>query len=577
MKTKSYLKTHLKSEITVLSPIELVDSEILKYRPISIKEETWIDCSQIIIDSIIKLSLRNNFKNEKKDDGFVSLSSEILKRKCGNNYSKVIDGLIKSGIIEKDNSYSNQLKKTYGYRLSTNYRFKPLERKEIKSYVICKNFMRELSNKKKELKPKTENLQHLLKWINDEGLEMNKSNALNFIDKYHKQLFTEVTNRKKNGKLTKKQLEKIDRKVKYLKYQVENWGKYNYFTIDDKGGRLYSPIVGLPSILRNFLTYKRQKLIGFDIKNSQPLHLILTMKATFWLETPTNLSLKSLDKELYMYLRGINNINTTIMFQDSSVSQYSIGFDSFETYTALEKSKLKKFISFEDLVRTGKLYEYISQKFYLSMSKIKDRFKFMKRDGAKKKFMHLMYHNPQNKFSSAKETFREFERIFPETSRIMALLKTRDHCDFPILLQKIEAEIILKIVTKRINDKNPSIPLFTIHDSILTTEMYNDYVKATIDEVYLELLGFIPQLEKISYSKLNAYLTLNKYVKHKASNIIYEEPNFFEDLKNKDLNLCENLIKNKYSLYPDFTKYDIGYNVKEHISTMYPNGKRLKK
>lgn len=41
--------------------------------------------------------------------------------------------------------------------------------------------------------------------------------------------------------------------------------------------------------------------------------------------------------------------------------------------------------------------------------------------------------------------------------------------DLPILLQHLEADCVLDYTCKKIAKKYPDMPLFTIHDSIITT------------------------------------------------------------------------------------------------------------
>ena len=56
---------------------------------------------------------------------------------------------------------------------------------------------------------------------------------------------------------------------------------------------------------------------------------------------------------------------------------------------------------------------------------------------------------------------------------------------FPILLQNIEADCILNYCTKKISADHPNIPLFTIHDSIVTTEEN----RAVVEHKFKEYLG----------------------------------------------------------------------------------------
>jgi hypothetical protein len=66
-------------------------------------------------------------------------------------------------------------------------------------------------------------------------------------------------------------------------------------------------------------------------------------------------------------------------------------------------------------------------------------------------------------------------------------------------------------VCKKIHSLNPDIPLFTIHDGILTTHQYQDVVNTAIKEAYKESIGILPEV-KIEYlNQSNAYKELDQY------------------------------------------------------------------
>jgi hypothetical protein len=57
---------------------------------------------------------------------------------------------------------------------------------------------------------------------------------------------------------------------------------------------------------------------------------------------------------------------------------------------------------------------------------------------------------------------------------------------------------MLKIITKRVAIEFPKAPLFTIHDSVATTEDYKEAVLKIMDDELTELTGFPPKL-KVDY------------------------------------------------------------------------------
>ena len=63
------------------------------------------------------------------------------------------------------------------------------------------------------------------------------------------------------------------------------------------------------------------------------------------------------------------------------------------------------------------------------------------------------------------------------------------------MLQKAEADFMLYTVTERILYEIPDIPLYTIHDSIMTLPEYSDYVVSVIEEESLNKYGIKPKLK----------------------------------------------------------------------------------
>ena len=57
------------------------------------------------------------------------------------------------------------------------------------------------------------------------------------------------------------------------------------------------------------------------------------------------------------------------------------------------------------------------------------------------------------------------------------------------ILQRIESEIMIQNVCKRISLEHPALPIFTIHDSVLTTDGNQEYVAKIIKEEAFKITG----------------------------------------------------------------------------------------
>jgi hypothetical protein len=66
--------------------------------------------------------------------------------------------------------------------------------------------------------------------------------------------------------------------------------------------------------------------------------------------------------------------------------------------------------------------------------------------------------------------------------------------NLPILLQNIESSLILDCVTKRIARKYPEMPLFTIHDSIATTQSLAPVLEKEMYSFLKECVPVLPQI-----------------------------------------------------------------------------------
>ncbi|MCJ7936028.1 MAG: hypothetical protein MUW56_20965 [Chryseobacterium sp.] len=89
-----------------------------------------------------------------------------------------------------------------------------------------------------------------------------------------------------------------------------------------------------------------------------------------------------------------------------------------------------------------------------------------------------------------------FDEKFPYFSAFLKELKKSNYKYLSKLMQNEEAHCILHVVTKRLSQLYPKMPLFTIHDSIMTTEYWAEKtnLKKFIQSMMLEVNGVKPQI-----------------------------------------------------------------------------------
>jgi hypothetical protein len=562
---EDFINSSYNDNISIVT-LQLLDKKtLLQHKPTHIDDEDWIQNSRWIIHSIIQLSSDKRYNN--KSGEYVPLNSVVLKKNCSNSYLVYLEGLLKSDIIECDEVYSKANHESFGFKLSDKYASSPLIHLTLTDKFLIRRIRKYRKEKIEQLKIKARPIAHLVRWLADDGLSIDKEAAFEFLETYKRKLTSELSKRNLKKKHQTKQQAFVLKRYYKIKHQIECWGSNKYMSIDDTGGRLYSPITGLPSLFRNFLTYNGEQLVGFDIKNSQPLHFLTMLKKDFWKGYTPGLTLKRLDERLWGYLQGDVDYSSTIMFQESSERQYRQGVDDY---------------TFKYLVQNGKLYEFICYKFFNKHITKGGIDRFSTRAKTKQEFMHMMYHNPKVPHSKAKGVFADFEHLFPTESSVMNLMKKRKYNDFPIILQKLEAQMLLHRVAKRVYDVNPDIPLFTIHDSILTTKQYASTLKSILEDEYKKLLGFIPQFEKTEYSEHNAWGEITKYTKSKVDQAdleISEDgfilPESFRFLKCEHWNF--NKKGKKKIIIPDFADYNTTPAGLKKVTSKNPFLRKLKK
>lgn len=146
-----------------------------------------------------------------------------------------------------------------------------------------------------------------------------------------------------------------------------------------------------------------------------------------------------------------------------------------KTLKSTDNEKYKEFL---EMVHSGDFYKRIYTKLYPEKQY----------DRPKAKLMILIYFFSNNR---AKSKFKkDFKNALPEVHKLFALIKRKNHTALSHILQRIESEIIIERVTKRISLEKPDLPIFTIHDSVVTIQRSEDYVTRIIKEEVKKATGF---------------------------------------------------------------------------------------
>ena len=123
---------------------------------------------------------------------------------------------------------------------------------------------------------------------------------------------------------------------------------------------------------------------------------------------------------------------------------------------------------YKQLTEKGKFYDFLMEQWDIS-----DRREF------KDNFFGTIFfskgtHPEQNKFRT----------IFPNVWRVIKYFKKRNYKQLPIKLQKVEAELILNVIARRLCTERKGIFFNTIHDSFLCLEQDAEYIKSIIKDEF---------------------------------------------------------------------------------------------
>ena len=397
------------------------------------------------------LHLISSIPSKKKDvlenyDGYTPLYSKLLQKR-NKNYKKYLNYLRERGVIRRSSHYIPG-EKSYGYKFTESFN-SPVTPVVIRKYTLIKSITK---NNEQHNSKKTEELFFLRQWFNPK-LQVNISKGRRYLKReYKKDLRNHIENpiQRYNSRL-----------LPLLKLHGNNYD----FHADNKGFRLHTILTQLKSELRKHVKYDSKNLCAVDIKNSQPF-----------------LSITLLSKDKFI----LNKMNLKI--QNPNISNESI-------LNLIEDIENKAdVIEFKKLVSSGQFYEEFG-KLLIEQGIIENEDQSSMRKKAKEITFSTLF-SPNTSISYNK-AIKVFKSNFPNVYKVFKLIKKgrKRHNTLAIALQRLEAELVLEKTCKIINVLYPNIPLFTLHDSIITIEEHVGKVELIMRSVLSKQIGITPNLK----------------------------------------------------------------------------------
>lgn len=444
-----------------LNELFIVATESKLIKPLK-KEHLFYILSQFFVVPSINKSLLS-------PDGYLTLNAQLLQ-KYVRNYNHYLKFLIREGVIVYPNNSGykvGELSKSYRLYLPEGFDATPITIKVTDS-VLLKKYSRFL-NRKKQLK----SMNYLTKWLY-EGLEINIKEAVatderELIQKLESGDWDTITKWDERSKMLV--MSRKDPRYRSISNRAAIQRIFRgdlYHSIDDKGYRLHTNLTNLAKVMRPFVTYNGHNLGAIDIKNSQPFLSLILFNSEFWTGART----------VYSDFWRSSNI---VIEKKSSIIMLA------ETFQFTIDQDVNKF---RDLVVNGLLYETFAEQLTVSLGKP------FSRSQAKTEMLKVFFSDNRYFIQDGAESKPIFRQMFPGIYNIYSLIKKGNKPLLACLLQQIESYLVLQIICKRIAKEYPLLPIFTIHDSVVTLEEYLPVVKKIMHEELLNFIGYPPSLSE---------------------------------------------------------------------------------
>ena len=389
---------------------------------------------------------------EMDDDVFVPINAKVLQCTFP-GYKDYVDYLVNLRIFETDGTWSAWSHKSRKFRFTRKFR-----NKGLKKYVIFdQQFIKQI-NKYRIDKSVIDQYPVLFEWLHhiriDERLALRRLRSLS-----------------RSGVVTRPEFQE------QLIRAVNNPVAWMFHTSET--GRLFTHLCYLKRELREFLSFNHiEELVKLDISNCTPY-----------------VSIALLDPILIPRLNIFGEVQRVNPDLDKS--------NLIMIQEILNGEELAEDIAnYREAVVSGVFYDYIQE--IVKIAYHKD----YTRSEIKKKVLSVLNRPPDMEdhvsramyhlYPNVMQAFREYADGYYKIKRGSGKRKWQPgDISSPIahLTQGLESRIVLDNIVPRITEFNPEIPIYTIHDCIMTTEQHTEVVRRIMKNTFEEFLYVAPMIK----------------------------------------------------------------------------------
>lgn len=463
-----------------------------------------------------------------KTGGGVPITMTILRENIGSKTAdKAISLLLEKGEIEIVGEYVPQ------FGLSRLYAHKRLNSNWIQE-EFARSIFQKSSKIRNEVKVDSQDgdtLSFLKYWLINPSLTLDLKSLDFFVQFFYNKIYHLLPNVliSYTGQKKKEYVLKLENALNSRFHEVvdkaSSFEKNAGLTSRSTSNKRFNTVLtNLIKPVRYFLKFGDMNLYEIDITASQPFLFFIVLQ------------------RLKVQKKATNTINTNpSASQPTSTSKLHHMLSTFSE--AQWKQLDAEILVFESFYKNGSgdFYENLGLKI---RSGEKNRiYEFENRSKSKNSFIYLLF----EKFEGKKKGFsvyKAFRREFPMILSIMDAFKFEEKKALAIALQTMEAEIVLDKIARVFSEKFPGVPIYSIHDALLTIESHKEKLNDLMIQILWEEAGIKPStkvtklcpealFEDLSQTLEDEFEELKKKVRRKNKLVMNLGYRFFKLFNNE--------------------------------------------